>query len=234
MLTIQFKRFEFGSFGSKITRRVEFGLRLDLQPYMSNSSSCGPQIYDLYAVLVHHGHSVHSGHYVCYVKASNGLWHICDDTRVGQVAERAVLGQQAYILFYVRRHPRRGTAGAAQQAAAAAAVAAARSGQGLSSVHSAGNGSAVSQGVSDGSRAEQQGSAKRRRHEQQQQQQQQYGPAPAPEQQHKKAKLVAADSKKGSTSTGEEGWCRCAGWQVLRCCDVAACMHACMHQAERR
>jgi ubiquitin carboxyl-terminal hydrolase 36/42 len=47
VLTIQFKRFEFGSFGSKISRRVEFGLTLDLAPYMSAAASCGPQPYDL-------------------------------------------------------------------------------------------------------------------------------------------------------------------------------------------
>ncbi|KAF5837780.1 hypothetical protein DUNSADRAFT_3852 [Dunaliella salina] len=62
--------------------------------------------YDLYGVLVHLGHSVHSGHYYCFVRAGNGIWHKCDDTQVGQCSERTALGQQAYILFYVRREPR--------------------------------------------------------------------------------------------------------------------------------
>lgn len=44
-----------------------------------------PALYDLYAVLVHSGHSVHSGHYYSYVRAPNGIWHICDDTHVAQV-----------------------------------------------------------------------------------------------------------------------------------------------------
>jgi len=52
---------------------------------MSSWPACGPQSYDLYAVLVHRGHSLHSGHYVCYVKAGNGMWHLCDDHRVAQV-----------------------------------------------------------------------------------------------------------------------------------------------------
>ena len=43
-------------------------------------------MYSLYAVLVHEGHSVHSGHYVCYVRAANGMWHVCDDGRVAQVS----------------------------------------------------------------------------------------------------------------------------------------------------
>ncbi len=109
-------------------------------------------------MLVHHGHSVHSGHYVCYVKASNGMWHICDDTRVGQVGERTVLGQQAYILFYVRRHPKHGGAAAQRAAADAATGAAARSREQLqaSSVHSAGGASAggvASQQASGASKA---------------------------------------------------------------------------------
>lgn len=57
-------------------------------------------------MLVHHGHSVNSGHYLCYVKASNGMWHCCDDHSVTNCSERGVLEQRAYILFYVRRQPR--------------------------------------------------------------------------------------------------------------------------------
>lgn len=85
-------------------------------------------LYDLYAVLVHHGHSLHSGHYVSFVKAGNGIWHHCDDHRVAQVSERMVEGQQAYILFYVRRQPKGG-----KQAAAASAAAAANLGQAAAS-----------------------------------------------------------------------------------------------------
>ena len=58
--------------------------------------------YSLSGVLVHSGHSVSSGHYTCFVKAGNGLWHGCDDDHVSQVSERVVLAQRAYILVYVR------------------------------------------------------------------------------------------------------------------------------------
>ena len=73
-------------------------------------------------MLVHAGHSLHNGHYYSFVRAGNGMWHLCDDSRVAQVAERAVLGQQAYILFYVRRHPRLGVSVATAQAAVASAL----------------------------------------------------------------------------------------------------------------
>ncbi|GLI67672.1 hypothetical protein VaNZ11_011833 [Volvox africanus] len=126
VLTVHLKRFEYGSFGAKINKKVEFGTQLDLRPYMSNTK--GPQqIYELYGVLVHHGHSVNNGHYICYVKAANGLWHVCDDHRVSAVGERTVLEQRAYILFYVRQHPR---SSAAMAAAITAAVHQARTGAG--------------------------------------------------------------------------------------------------------
>ena len=58
--------------------------------------------YSLYAVLVHSGHSVNSGHYFSYVKSSSGQWHLMDDSSVRQVGVQHVLEQRAYILFYVR------------------------------------------------------------------------------------------------------------------------------------
>jgi ubiquitin carboxyl-terminal hydrolase 36/42 len=41
VLTVHLKRFEYGGFGAKITKKVDFGTRLDLRPYMSNTK--GPQ-----------------------------------------------------------------------------------------------------------------------------------------------------------------------------------------------
>src|SRR5262249_35008492 len=59
-------------------------------------------MYSLYAVLVHAGHSVHSGHYYCFVKAANGLWFMMDDSSVRQVGLSHVLEQKAYMLCYQR------------------------------------------------------------------------------------------------------------------------------------
>jgi hypothetical protein len=125
VLTIHLKRFDFQRQGRKLSKKVDFTFELDLGPYMSRRGAPGAHMYDLYAVLVHHGHSLHSGHYVCYVKAGNNLWYLCDDQRVAQSAPRQVEGQQAYILFYVRRMPKALPAAAAATAAAARAAAAA-------------------------------------------------------------------------------------------------------------
>lgn len=46
-------------------------------------------MYNLYALIVHHGRSVSSGHYIAYVKAPNGYWWLCDDTNLKQVGLRA-------------------------------------------------------------------------------------------------------------------------------------------------
>jgi len=103
VLVIQLKRFEFSMSGRKVSKQVEFDPVLDLSPYMSQRPST-PAMYDLYGVLVHQGHSMHSGHYFCFVKGgANGDWHKFDDTRVNLTAERNVLGQSAYILFYIKR-----------------------------------------------------------------------------------------------------------------------------------
>jgi ubiquitin carboxyl-terminal hydrolase 36/42 len=67
-----------------LTLQVDFDTHLDMAPYMSNRRA-GPQMYELFGVLVHAGHSVHSGHYFCFVRAPNGLWHRMDDVQVSQV-----------------------------------------------------------------------------------------------------------------------------------------------------
>jgi len=79
----------YGAHGSKVTRHISFSERLDLRPYMSpttkmSSSSVG---YRLYAVLVHNGCTVNSGHYYCYVRSSPaGTWHCMNDSSVSDTA----------------------------------------------------------------------------------------------------------------------------------------------------
>uniref|UniRef100_A0A8C1HTK4 Ubiquitin carboxyl-terminal hydrolase n=1 Tax=Cyprinus carpio carpio TaxID=630221 RepID=A0A8C1HTK4_CYPCA len=100
VLTISLKRFTNYN-GGKITKDVRYTEYLDLRPFMSQSHG-DPQIYALYAVLVHSGFSCHAGHYYCYIKASNGQWYQMNDSSVSLSDIRTVLNQQAYLLFYIR------------------------------------------------------------------------------------------------------------------------------------
>jgi hypothetical protein len=109
----------FDTYGLKINRRIEYGERLDLRPYLTRppaptTSGTSEQqcsaMYRLYGVVVHHGGSTHSGHYMAYVRnagtGDNDKWTLCDDSRVQPVHVKTVLNiPQAYMLFYVRTQP---------------------------------------------------------------------------------------------------------------------------------
>lgn len=66
VLVIHLKRFSFGNMFAKITKPIQFGVEL-MVPCGSSSKAK----YELYGVVVHHGHSTHSGHYIAYVKVSS-------------------------------------------------------------------------------------------------------------------------------------------------------------------
>ncbi|XP_071610856.1 uncharacterized protein [Heliangelus exortis] len=102
VLTVGLKRFENVS-GGKISKVVKYPKVLDLGPYTTAGEA---QRYSLYAVLVHKGESCHSGHYFCYIKASDGLWYKMDDSSVTPCDVDTALQQEAYLLFYVRTEQR--------------------------------------------------------------------------------------------------------------------------------
>lgn len=56
-------------------------------------------LYNLKAAIVHLGKSVHSGHYVVYIK-KNGAWTLFNDEKV-IIPEKAVLGK-GYLYIYER------------------------------------------------------------------------------------------------------------------------------------
>ena len=64
----------------------------------SPAASC-TSMYDLFAVVCHRG-TFQGGHYVAYVRASDGNWYLCDDAYVQRVSEEVVRTSQAYMLFY--------------------------------------------------------------------------------------------------------------------------------------
>jgi len=101
VLTIQLKR--FSGYGNKVDKDVSYTSKLNIRKYMSNQTEEDVS-YELYAVVVHSGFSSNCGHYYSYAKAPNGKWYCFDDTRVRQVTVEQVLDDQAYLLFYSRKH----------------------------------------------------------------------------------------------------------------------------------
>lgn len=101
VLTIQLKRFNFGmmSSGEKINKPVSFPFDLELAPFTSNKDKQAS--YRLYAVTVHSGTSMKSGHYFTYGRnMGSNLWYRFDDESVNQVSQDIVSRAQAYLLFY--------------------------------------------------------------------------------------------------------------------------------------
>lgn len=105
ILTIALKRFQSGKFG-KLNKAVRFPEYLDLAPYMSGTNDKSP-LYRLYAVVVHLDvmNAAFSGHYVCYVKSTQGKWYKTDDSMVKSVDLESVLSKNAYMLLYARCSP---------------------------------------------------------------------------------------------------------------------------------
>ena len=102
----------------KNERYVEYPLNgLDLRPYMHpdmTKSTSGKEIkseelgsiYDLIAVICHHGAGVRSGHYTSYCRnMDKNEWYHFDDQRVTQMSDAShVQTPDAYILLYKRRY----------------------------------------------------------------------------------------------------------------------------------
>lgn len=116
----------------KLEAKLEFPLQLDMFPYTTRGKKhkrkggdCvkTPQVwYDLQSVIVHKG-KLDAGHYVCYCRKVDEVsfpsltcqdlrtardtdlmkWFLFDDSKVTLAGEAAVLGADAYLLFYIIR-----------------------------------------------------------------------------------------------------------------------------------
>lgn len=107
VLCIHLKRFRhdsFSSYSSKISNYVEFPIdNLDMSGYVSEDCSDECKIYDLTAVICHHG-TAGGGHYTAYAQNwLNSRWFEFDDTYVTEVEEIAVMNTEAYVLFYRKK-----------------------------------------------------------------------------------------------------------------------------------
>ncbi|PAA75478.1 hypothetical protein BOX15_Mlig002876g6, partial [Macrostomum lignano] len=105
MLTVHLKRFRHDfAYSSKIHSHVAFPVdELDMKPYLHRDCRAAQTVYDLTAVVCHHG-STSGGHYTAFALNYAGMqWYEFDDARVRPVDVSAVECAQAYVLFYRKR-----------------------------------------------------------------------------------------------------------------------------------
>lgn len=112
VLCLHIKRFRWNNFyRTKIDLRISFPINaLDMSQFVLNNgpetrrsnSSCN--VYDLAAVIVHHGNGSSCGHYTSFA-INNGVWMHFNDHTVKEVSSAAVADCKPYILFYIKRDP---------------------------------------------------------------------------------------------------------------------------------
>jgi len=102
VLTFHLKR--FNKYMEKVNRPITYPEMLDMGKYMSGymddnkrKESCA---YKLFAVVVHRGSDLHSGHYYSYVRGMDDNWYVANDEIVKSVPVSKPLQESAYVLFY--------------------------------------------------------------------------------------------------------------------------------------
>uniref|UniRef100_H2Z742 Ubiquitin carboxyl-terminal hydrolase n=1 Tax=Ciona savignyi TaxID=51511 RepID=H2Z742_CIOSA len=112
ILRFHLKRFRWSgrNHREKITVPVHFPSELDIREHcwlddqVALSGSDGTFMYDLSAVVIHHGRGFGSGHYTAYCWNDIGkFWVHCNDSNLELCSIDDVMAAQAYILFYTQR-----------------------------------------------------------------------------------------------------------------------------------
>ncbi|OWF52023.1 ubiquitin carboxyl-terminal hydrolase 20-like [Mizuhopecten yessoensis] len=105
ILCVHLKRFRHEFYSSKISSYVAFPLDgLDMKPYTHKDCKSEVMIYDLIAVICHHG-TAGAGHYTAYcLNYTNEQWYEFDDQYVTEVDINQVINCEAYVLFYRKRN----------------------------------------------------------------------------------------------------------------------------------
>nr|DBA31069.1 TPA: hypothetical protein GDO54_006979 [Pyxicephalus adspersus] len=110
VLRLHLKRFRWSgrNHREKIGVHVQFDQLLNMKPYCCRESTIALKadnfLYDLSAVVMHHGKGFGSGHYTafCY-NPEGGFWVHCNDSKLHTCTVEEVCKAQAYILFYTQR-----------------------------------------------------------------------------------------------------------------------------------
>ncbi|XP_043932855.1 ubiquitin carboxyl-terminal hydrolase 49 [Protopterus annectens] len=121
VLRLHLKRFRWSgrNHREKIGVHVIFDQVLNMEPYCCRDTHSFIDkegfIYDLSAVVMHHGKGFGSGHYTAYCyNTEGGFWVHCNDSKLNVCSVEEVCKTQAYILFYTQR-TRHGIAGISEQ-----------------------------------------------------------------------------------------------------------------------
>ncbi|XP_041980648.1 ubiquitin carboxyl-terminal hydrolase 3-like [Aricia agestis] len=110
VLCLHLKRFRWHNyFRTKVDTCISFPLKaLDMSRFVLSNvpdtrrSGLGSQLYDLAAVIVHHGSGAGSGHYTAFAINEEQWFHFNDQT-VRNSDAATVAACKPYILFYIRR-----------------------------------------------------------------------------------------------------------------------------------
>nr|XP_033807619.1 ubiquitin carboxyl-terminal hydrolase 44 [Geotrypetes seraphini]XP_033807620.1 ubiquitin carboxyl-terminal hydrolase 44 [Geotrypetes seraphini]XP_033807621.1 ubiquitin carboxyl-terminal hydrolase 44 [Geotrypetes seraphini] len=107
VLRLHLKRFRWSgrNHREKIGVHVSFDQILNMEPYCCRESTglLKPKcfMYELSAVVMHHGKGFGSGHYTAYCyNPGGGFWVHCNDSKLAICTVEEVCKAQAYILFY--------------------------------------------------------------------------------------------------------------------------------------
>ncbi|NP_001193780.1 ubiquitin carboxyl-terminal hydrolase 44 isoform X1 [Mus musculus] len=110
VLRLHLKRFRWSGRNNreKIGVHVVFEETLNMEPYCCRETlnALRPEcfLYNLSAVVIHHGKGFGSGHYTAYCyNSEGGFWVHCNDSKLSMCTMEEVRKAQAYILFYTQR-----------------------------------------------------------------------------------------------------------------------------------
>ncbi|XP_045495794.1 ubiquitin carboxyl-terminal hydrolase 36 [Colias croceus] len=98
VLCIALKRFSLT--GGKLSKHVQFRKKISLSKYMYNKNTHQQLSYKLVSLVTHLGPSQNCGHYTAIGQAPNGNYYQFDDSCVRPLPLSAVLGTNAYIMFF--------------------------------------------------------------------------------------------------------------------------------------
>ena len=90
----------FTSTNKKIENNVDFDFQLDIDFCTKTGQHT---LYELFAIIIHNGHSIGSGHFTAAFKIGEN-WYSADDATVTKIYVKSIKTSKPYILFYRRKY----------------------------------------------------------------------------------------------------------------------------------